>query len=288
MSPWQAQSASSSEGLDGLARRPRPRGTAVRWQDIPPSSARDKLSITCSCTRAPHVSFSPSSADAVGGFEVPRWRCLGASEGKWGTEMLWMLWSACWCKSASKSCVSHGEQVPSRTWSPCVHAPSHFHSLIEVESTTWRGATNKELPSPRLQCVQAWRGAQWSRPALDLLQNPSRGRESHPDTVQEVEAEAMPRAEARPRGSQGYLAILVAGGRGMQSNVWARAGSAVLRGLLHPLRKEREAPVKVRQNTNQSVTLKLLHSQSSHEKQMLHQALRPVSQFSEGRGGIPL
>lgn len=141
--------------------------------------------------------------------------------------------SACWCKSASKGCVSHHDQVPSRTWSPSGHAPSNFKSLIEVESTIWRRATNKELPSPRLgeQRFHAASigAAQWSSLALDLLQDPALGRESCPDTVQE------------PRGSPGDLAIPVAGGRGMQRGVWAMASSVVLRGLLHPHRKERGA-----------------------------------------------
>lgn len=71
--------------------------------------------------------------------------------------------------------------------------------LIEVEFTTWRRATNKELPSPCLgeQCFHAasMEETKRSRPALDLLQDPALGRErswSCPDAVQEVRADTTP------------------------------------------------------------------------------------------------
>ena len=107
--------------------------------------------------------------------------------------------SACWCKSASKGCVSHREQAPGGMWSPSGHVPSDFNPLLEAESTTWRRVTNKELPSPCLgeQCFHAGstEEAQWPRPALALLQDPVPGRErswSRPDAVQEVGADVVP------------------------------------------------------------------------------------------------
>lgn len=160
MSPWQGQPASSSEGLDGLASRPHPRGTAARWQDKPPSSARDRLSITCSCMRAPHVSSSLSSADPDRDFGVSCRRCLGVEKGS-GVQSqpgyFGELLSAYWCKPASKGCVFHHEQAPGGMWSPSGHVPSNFNPLLEVESTAWRRAIDKELPSPCLgeQCFHA-------------------------------------------------------------------------------------------------------------------------------------
>lgn len=62
----------------------------------------------------------------------------------------------------------------------------------------------------------------------------------------------------------------------MRREVWATASSAVLRGLLQE-GEAGEAPVKVCQNTNQSITFTLLHLKSSRENQVLPQALRPVS-----------
>lgn len=42
-------------------------------------------------------------------------------------------------------------------WSPSGHVPSNFNPLLEVESTAWRRAIDKELPSPCLgeQCFHA-------------------------------------------------------------------------------------------------------------------------------------